>query len=249
MNIAVIFAGGVGKRMNNAATPKQFLKLHGKEIIVYTLEKFNFCNEIDAIVVSCLENWISYLERCVRKYELHKVKSVISGGETGQESIYHGLLEAEKISKQEVDPAEGEKTIVLIHDGVRPLIDTRTIQKNIQSVKKYGSAITVTPAVETVIQMGNQENEQVRSISDRSECWLARAPQSFYLDEILAAHHQAKQENKQDFIDSASLMKYYGIPLYTVKGPVENIKITTPADYYAFKAYCEAEEDSQVFGI
>lgn len=247
MNIAVIFAGGVGKRMNNAATPKQFLKLHGKEIIIYTLEKFNRCPQIDAITVACYEPWISYLRQCLEQYGLHKVKTVVPGGGNGQESIYRALLSVRTYGSDD--------SVVLIHDGVRPLIDERTIADNIESVRRYGSAVTVAPAIETVVQVEwqsqtcNQAANQVSEIVDRAHCRMARAPQSFVLKELLEAHGRALSENKTDFIDSASLMKYYGKELYTVEGPSENIKITTPADFYAFKAYFEAEEDSQVFGI
>ena len=122
MNIAVIFAGGVGKRMNSKTVPKQFLKLHGKEIIIYTIEQFEQCPEIDAIIVVSLNDWIPYLERVLNQNGIKKVVKVVPGGQTGQESIFHGLKAAQKVG------AEG-KNIVLIHDGVRPLIDKETIQK------------------------------------------------------------------------------------------------------------------------
>ncbi len=239
MNIAVIFAGGVGRRMTNAARPKQFLKLYGKEIIIYTLERFEHCAEIDAIVVSCIEEWLPYLQRIVKRYEINKLRRIIPGGRTGQESIYFGLKAAEDIS-------EGREDIVLIHDGVRPFIDEKTIQNNIESVKRNGSAITVTPAVETIIRM---ENGKVAETLNRTVCGLARAPQSFYLRDILEAHEKARDEEKDDFIDCATMMNYYGMQLSVVEGPIENIKITTPADFLVSKAFYEAEEHSQIFGI
>lgn len=243
MNIAVIFAGGVGRRMNNSATPKQFLKLHGKEIIIYTLEKFNDCPEIDAITISCVEPWIPYLKQCITRYGITKVQKIVPGGKSGQDSIYNALLATQDFANPH--------SIVLIHDGVRPFIDRETIVKNIDSVKANGNAITVTSAIETIIKVTQDVKEPhvVDKILTREECCLARAPQSFYLKDIMEAHNNARKENKDDFIDSASLMQYYGKKLFTVKGPIENIKITTPSDYYAFKAYYEAKEDSQVFGL
>lgn len=242
MNIAVIFAGGVGKRMNSFATPKQFLKLHGKEIIIYTLEKFNECPDIDAITIACIEDWIPYLKYCIKQYGIHKVKSIVPGGRDGQESIYNALKAANSFAD--------DKSIVLVHDGVRPLIDVKTITANIQCVQQHGNAITVAPAIETIIQIdeARQKGDKIKSITDRSCCFLARAPQSFYLDDLLSAHENAVREQKRDFIDSASLMKHYGWDLFIVNGPNENIKITTPADYYAFKAYYEANENSEIFG-
>ncbi len=240
MNIAVIFAGGIGKRMNSKALPKQFLKLYGKEIIIYTLEHFENHKEIDAIVVACVEEWIPFLNELINKYRMKKVKKVVSGGKTGQESIYYGLKAAKSI-------AGNEKSIVLIHDGVRPLINRKLISDCIRSTKERGNAITAVPAIETIICSENKST--VSKMIDRSECMLARAPQCFFLDEILENHKRAIQEKKIDFIDSASMMLYYGSELYLVEGPVENIKITTPMDYYTFKAMMEADENSQLFGI
>ena len=240
MNIAIIFAGGVGKRMNSTTIPKQFLKLHGKEIIIYTLEKFNDSTLIDSIIVACYEPWIPYLKKCLFHYGIQKVRSIVPGGKTGQESIYLALCAA----KERVN----ESDIVLVHDGVRPLIDNDTIYKNIECVKKNGSAVTVAPAIETIIQINGIGN-QVEQIINRSQCCLARAPQSFYLDELLEAHEHAIKDNRLDFIDSASLMQHYGKKIFIVDGPVENIKITTPTDFYAFKAYYEAEENSKIFGV
>ena len=118
MNIAVIFAGGVGKRMHTKEKTKQFLEIYNKPIIVHTLEKFEKHKDIDGIVIVCVENWISYMNDLVYKYRLEKVKKIVPGGETGQLSIYHGLCAAKEISGD-------EKSIVLIHDGVRPLIDKK----------------------------------------------------------------------------------------------------------------------------
>ena len=116
MNTAVIFAGGIGKRMNSRALPKQFLKLYGKEIIIYTLEQFEEHEQIDSIVVACVKEWIPFLEELIRKYGMKKVRAVVPGGETGQDSIREGLKAAERLD-------QGEDHIVLIHDGVRPLIN------------------------------------------------------------------------------------------------------------------------------
>ena len=240
-NVAVIFAGGTGQRMNTRTKPKQFLELHGKPIIVYTLEAFNEHREIDGIVVVMLESYIGYTQDLVRKYSLDKVKKVVPGGSSGQESIYNGLKAAAEIYK--------EDDIVLIHDGVRPLIDEETITANIQSVKERGTAVTVTAAIETITM--KDETGAVGTIIDRSQCELARAPQSFFLGQILGVHNRARNEKDlaPSFIDSASMMKYYGYKLYTVEGKPENIKITTPSDFYIFRAMVDARESTQIFGI
>lgn len=240
-NVAVIFAGGTGQRMNTRTRPKQFLELHGKPIIVYTLEVFNGHNEIDGIVVVMLEEYIGYMNSLVKKYALDKVVRVVPGGRSGQESIYNGLCAAHELY--------GDDDIVLIHDGVRPLIDEETITANIRSVTERGTAVTVTAAIETITM--KDETGAVGTIIDRSQCELARAPQSFRLGEILGVHNRAKNEGDGglSFIDSASMMKYYGYKLYTVEGKPENIKITTPSDFYIFRAMVDARESSQIFGI
>ena len=240
-NVAVIFAGGTGQRMNTRTRPKQFLELHGKPIIVYTLEAFNSHSEIDGIIVVMLESYIGYMEDLVRKYALDKVMKIVPGGNSGQESIYNGLRAASEFY--------GPEDIVLIHDGVRPLIDEETITANIRCVQEHGTAVTVTAAIETITM--KDETGAVGTIIDRSQCELARAPQSFLLGQILEAHNRAGsgKDSAVTFIDSASMMKHYGYKLYTVEGKPENIKITTPSDYYIFRAMVDARENSQIFGI
>ena len=240
MNIGVIFAGGVGKRMNSRVKPKQFLNVYGKPIIIHTLEVFDSHPDIDAIVVACLEEWIPYLQELIEKYNLKKVKKIVQGGRSGQESIYHGLQAAKQVAGQ-------EKSIVLIHDGVRPMIYKKTIDDNLQSVREHGSAITSVAVKETVLVVS--EDNSIKEVPNRKDTRLARAPQSFYLDEIIGLHRRAITEGKDDFIDSCSMMQYYGHKLYLIDGPQENIKITTPDDFYTMRALLDAKEEAQIFGF
>ena len=241
MNVALIFAGGVGTRMNYNAKPKQFLELHGKAIIIYTIEIFNSHPEIDKILIVCIENWIKYLSNLILKYNLNKVVKIIPGGKNTQESQYKGLKEI--CLWEDTD----DRTIVLIHDGVRPLVDESTITKNIITVKHYGSAITVTPATETIVYV--DERECMNEVIDRSQCRMAKAPQSFYAKELYQVHVQAIKDHKENYIDSACLLQDSGWKLHTVDGNIENIKITTPIDYYLFRAMIEAKENSQIWGF
>lgn len=238
MNYALIFAGGSGTRMNSRSRPKQFLQFYGKELIIYTLENFQNHPEIDGIVVVCIQDWIPYLEKLLQKYGIDKVKRIVPGGATGQESIYNGLCAIKEFSK----PGD----IVLVHDGVRPFVNESLISECIKCVKEHGSAITVTPAIETIVTL---DNGKIQTITDRSKCFHAKAPQCFYVDELFEAHEKARAEGNTNMIDSASLMKFYGHDLYTVKGNFDNIKITTPADFYTFKALYEVRENQQIFGL
>mgnify|MGYP003375593957 FL=1 len=241
-NIAVIFAGGSGVRMNTRSKPKQFLELRGKPIIIYTLELFDNHPLIDGIVVVCLESWIPFLKKMLKKFEINKVVKIVSGGDSGQDSIYRGLCAVEDYCK---DKGE-ENAVVLIHDGVRPLIVDETITRNIEKVHEKGSAITVVPAIETFV-IQKEEGQMV--IPDRSSCLLARAPQSFYFKDILSIHRKNKENGNITIIDSCSMMSYFGYKMATIEGPMENIKITTPTDYFIFRAMVEVHENQQIFGF
>ena len=242
MNAALIFAGGTGSRMKVKDKPKQFLEMNGKPIIVHTIEHFDEHPDIDLIVVVCLEGWIDFLWKKLEKFNIKKVVKVVSGGASGQESIRSGLFAIR-------DYVEGkdDNTIVLIHDGVRPLIDEKLISDNIECVKKNGNAITVVPAIETIIE--TDDAGDISKVADRTHCKMARAPQSFYLKDILNAHYRAIEDDQLEMIDSAMLMQHYGAVLHTVVGPVENIKITTPMDYHIFRALVMAKENEQIGGL
>lgn len=238
MNIAVIFAGGSGLRMHTKSRPKQFLDLNGKPIIIYTLELFDNHPQIDTIVVACIENWIPFLEKQLRKFEITKVIKVVPGGETGQQSIYNALCAAEN--------AGTDDSIVLIHDGVRPLITEQTITDNINKVKQSGSCITCIPATETLVV---RQTDGSLEIPSRADSLIARAPQSFFLKDIIAAHRRALAEGRNNFIDSCTMMSQYGYKLGTIIGPMENIKITTPTDFFVLRAMMKVHEDQQIFGL
>ncbi|MDE6339123.1 MAG: 2-C-methyl-D-erythritol 4-phosphate cytidylyltransferase [Muribaculaceae bacterium] len=236
-NIAVIFAGGTGRRMQTVSKPKQFLELKGKPVIIYTLELFDNHPEIDGIIVVCIENWIPFLKKQLKKFEINKVKSIVPGGTSGQESIFNGLKETLNVY--------GERCNVLIHDGVRPLITEETISNNIATVNQFGNCITCVPATETFVVTQKDGSLEIPS---RNACLIARAPQTFRLKDILKAHETAINEGRNDFIDSCTMMSYYGHSIHTIIGPMENIKITTPSDFFIFKAMVDVHENQQIFG-
>lgn len=239
MNVAIIFAGGTGQRMSSTGVPKQFLLVHQKPIIVHTLEHFQNSPNIDKIIVVSLESGIPQVESLIVKFGLTKVVSIIAGGKTGQESIFHGLEECHRLCDDD--------TIVLLHDGVRPIINENMIEDCISCVLHHGNAITVAPATETTFIKGAEVNTAGK-ILDRSRCVIAKAPQCFFLGDIHAAHLKSNEE-KLEFIDSASMMQHYGHELYLVEGLSANIKITTPIDFYTFKAYLDVQDSINVIGL
>ena len=232
---ALIFAGGTGQRMSTRATPKQFLELHGKPVIMYTIEHFECHPEVDRIVVVCLESWIGELKRLLRRYDIHKVTTIVAGGETGHASIYNGLLAMRDTSADE--------DIVLIHDGVRPLIDEQLLTDNIAVAREHGSAITVERAVESVVRVG--ADGEILDVPPRDEMHVAKAPQSFRYGLIFGLYAWAQAEGVAT-IDSAQLCHLRGVRPRVVASTPNNMKITRPTDYYVFRALYEVMENQQI---
>ena len=238
MVTALIFAGGTGQRMNSRAKPKQFLELHGKPIIIYTLEHFEYHALVDRILVVCLADWIEELKGLLKRYGIRKVVDIVPGGETGHDSIYCGLLAMGAFSAPE--------DIVLIHDGVRPLINDDLITRNIETVKLHGNAITVEAVRESVVR--SIDGDRIADIPPRDQMYIAKAPQSFRYENIIGVYRQAQRDGIKS-IDSAHLCYLYQVPMYTIASTKNNIKITDPMDYHIFKALCEALEGQQIFGF
>lgn len=238
LNVALVFAGGIGSRVSSAALPKQFLEVHGKPVIIHTLEHFDAHPEIHAIAVAILPQWRHHFMRLMVRYELSKVNWLVDGGATGQLSRQNAL---EAVS--ESCPPE---TVVLMHDGVRPLIDAQLISDNIASVREHGSGITCTKLNETVV---SSAGEVVDAVVPRTHLYTAQAPQSFRLGEITSVYRRALADGEEDTIDSCSLMRRYGYDVRRVPGPASNIKITTAADFYTCRAFFEMLENRQIGGL
>jgi len=237
-NIGVIFAGGVGSRMHSKDRPKQFLEIFNKPIIIHTLEHFENNDDIDDVVIASVEEWIPYLEKLIEKYSIKKVRKIVPGGETGQLSIYNGLNAAKEV-------AGDEDTIVLIHDGVRPLINPELLSRNIECVKKHGCCITAGIVKETIVVV--DDDNKIAEVPSRAHSRVAKAPQSFWLNEILEVQNKAISQGMTNAIDSCTLMKEYGHELFMIDGPYENIKITTPDDFFTMRAVLEAKENEQIY--
>ena len=236
MNIAVIFAGGIGSRMQTKdGTPKQFLEIEGVPILIHTLRNFQSHDEIEKIVLVMKDGYLERTRRLLTEYNISKVEKLVVGGETGQESIYHGLLAAKELS-------ESDEDIVLVHDGVRLFIDEKLISDNIACVKKHGNAISCVKTTETFLVTDGEG--KVKEIPVRDRSLVAKAPQSFYLKDLLAAHEKTLAEGIHDSIDSCTLMYKYNQDLAVVMTDYDNIKITTPKDMaLAESIYKKRKED------
>jgi D-ribitol-5-phosphate cytidylyltransferase len=226
MNVALILAGGKGTRMGIADQPKQFIDIYGKPLIIHTLESFDRHVDIDYIAVSCLEPWKEDLRIWIRKYEINKVKWIVDGGESRQESVYNGI---NTISEELCD-----NDVVLVHDSARPLLSHRIISDNIEAAKLYGAADTVIPATDTIIK--SVDSEIITDVPKRKELYLGQTPQSFKLSVIKDAHSYSKKHNIMDATDDCQLALKAGYKVHLVKGDNLNFKITTLEDLLLLKS-------------
>ncbi|GAA5039082.1 2-C-methyl-D-erythritol 4-phosphate cytidylyltransferase [Microbacterium fluvii] len=237
MNIALIFAGGIGSRMSSQNLPKQFLEIHGTPLIVHTIQHFQEHPEIDRIAVAILPAWRERFEQLVTRYELTKVAWIVDGGATGQESRHRAI--------RAVSADCPGDAVVLVHDGVRPLIDAQLISDNIRTVRERGPAITCTKGNETIV---SSSGDEIDDVLPRDFLYTAQAPQSMRLSTALEIYDSAVADGDDDSIDTATLLKRYGHTLFRVDGPRSNIKITTAEDYYICRAFFDLRERNQIGG-
>lgn len=229
MNIAVIFAGGIGERFSQFDKPKQFIDINGIPLIVRTVMCFQKHKEIDSIIISCLPSWMDYCKELISQYELTKVIKIVPGGETSQVSIYAGLVAAKELSTSDDD-------IVLICDAVRPFIPQALISENIRCTKANGSSISCGEIFESTI---NVDDESITSVQQRALTRSAKAPQCFKLNELFEVHKDAFDKGNIHYVDCCSLMLDYGKKLSWTDSPLTNIKITTLMGYYGAKAFLD----------
>jgi len=237
MNIAIIFAGGTGQRCKTGScVPKQFIEILGKPIIIHTLDIFQNHPQIDKIYIAIHPDYVNFMQELIDKFQITKVKGIVKGGESGQESIFNALSLAVKENKT--------SDTVLIHDGVRPILNDDVITKNIESVEKYGNAITCTNCHETVLVSINALNPI--HVPYRNNTYTAQAPQSFKLGEILDAHYTLQNSRPnpyENMIDSCTIFDFLGLKTYMVQGNRGNIKITTQEDLHILKALIELRRE------
>ena len=238
-NIAIIFAGGTGQRMG-AGLPKQFIEVYGKPIIIHTLDIFEECESIDEIYIACKADYINKLNKLIKRFDISKVKKVVPGGNTGQDSIYNACKAAYE---------NNDHAFVLIHDGVRPCIDSDLIKQNIKMAEEKGNAVTCTAMYETpIVSTGGLA---VEDTPPRKDYYTAQAPQTFEISEVIAAHEEIRKTNPgyDGIIDTCTLMKHLGKTVNILPGARGNIKLTTPEDLYIFKAMLDYRTTEHALGI
>jgi 2-C-methyl-D-erythritol 4-phosphate cytidylyltransferase len=215
--VAVIPAAGSGIRMKSERA-KQFLSLEGRPILAVTLKLFQDCREVDGVVLVAPPGDVAYCrEHIVEKFGLTKVKKIVPGGKRRQDSVRLGI-----------EATEGEYDLVVIHDGVRPVIEKGLLKRVIEAAMTHRAVILALPAKETVKEV-NDHCEVVKTY-DRARVWMVQTPQVFRYEDILKAHQKAVAEGWKEASDDAFLIEEMGIPIKVMEGSEKNIKVTTPYD-------------------
>lgn len=230
MNIAVILAGGSGSRMG-LDIPKQFYSIQGKPILLYTLEGFQQHPQIDAIEVVCIDGWHDAVGSFAKQYGIDKLKWIVSGGDTCQESIRNGVYHLE-------GKAGAEDTII-IHDGIRPLIEPSVLTDVISKCQQYGNAVTSLPYYEQIFLANEDDATTSTQYIPREKLRRVSTPQAYQFALLNQKYHEAFE--KQIGIHGSSyantMMVELGVTLHFAAGSEKNIKLTTREDLELFKAY------------
>ncbi|MDD7193176.1 MAG: 2-C-methyl-D-erythritol 4-phosphate cytidylyltransferase [Clostridiaceae bacterium] len=223
MVFAAVFAGGIGSRMGNSDTPKQYLELGTKPVIIHTIEKFFINEKIDEIIVLCPKAWVAHTQDLIGKYlPSGKKISVIPGGATRNGTLENAIEFIE--NNYETD----EKTVIVTHDAVRPFLTHRIIEENVEAALKYGACDTVIPATDTIVESEN--GKMISSIPDRSKMYQGQTPQSFRLKELERVLSSLSDDEKAILTDACKIFSIKNREVYMVSGEVFNIKITYPYD-------------------
>lgn len=235
MNIALILAGGSGKRTEQDV-PKQFMNVYDKPIILYTLEAFQKHPDIDGIIVSCLEGWEEILRAYAREYGINKLKWVVAGGENGQASARKALEALQGICKAD--------DVVIIHDAVRPMITGDIISDCIVICRRHGNGLSAIRCQETIVQ--TEDGHCGNSNIHRDDIMRVMTPQAYRYEKALWAHKTALEKGITNAVYTNTLMLDLGEKVFFSKGSARNIKITTIEDVEMFKALYVTEKENWV---
>ena len=237
MNIALIIAGGSGQRMGQDI-PKQFINVFDKPVLIYTLEGFQKHPQIDAIEVVCIDGWHDILWAYAKQFNITKLKWVISGGNSGQESIRNGVYNLE-------DKCSSEDTII-IHDGIRPLVEPSVLSDVIAKCKLYGNAVTSMPYNEQIFVIDEDDETTTSKFIPRETLRRLFTPQAYNFKLLDEKYHEAfeKEIGIHGSHYTNTMMVELGVKLHFAAGSDKNIKLTTKDDLEMFKAYLKSDKDT-----
>lgn len=237
MNIAVIIAGGSGHRMGQDI-PKQFINVYDKPVLIYTLEGFQDHPQIDAIEVVCIDGWHDVLRAYAKQFNITKLKWIVSGGDSGQESIRNGVYNLE--GKASADD------IIVIHDGIRPLVDASVLTDVLLKAKEFGNAVTSMPYNEQIFIVNKEDETTTTQYIPRETLRRVSTPQAYRFDILDKRYHEAFEKKIGIYGSSYTntMMVELGETLHFASGSDKNIKLTTKDDLELFKAYLKADKDT-----
>ena len=236
MNTAIIIAGGSGHRMGQDI-PKQFINVYDKPVIIYTLEGFQRHPQIDAIEVVCIDGWHEVLWAYASQFNITKLKWIVSGGNTGQESIRNGVFNLEgKVN---------DNDIIVIHDGIRPLIDESVLTDVILKAQKYGNAVTSLPYNEQIFVINPEDETTTKQYIKRETLRRVSTPQAYQFGKLDWAYHEAFEKKIGIYGSSYTntMMVELGETLHFAAGSDKNIKLTTKDDLEMFKGYLKKDKN------
>lgn len=236
MNYALIIAGGSGNRMGQDI-PKQFINVYDKPVLIYTLEGFQQHPMIDAIEVVCIEGWESILQAYANQFNITKLKWIAKGGNSAQESIRNGILHL----KGQVKPDD----TIIIHDGIRPVIDDSVLTDVIEVAHRYGNAVTSLPYNEQIFVVSSDAPETTTQFIPRETLRRVSTPQAYTFSLLDEKYHEAfdKGIGIHGSHYANTMMVELGVRLHFAKGSDKNIKLTTKDDLEIFKGYLTKEKD------
>ena len=234
MIVALLTAAGTGTRMGQDI-PKQFMHVENKPLIIHTMEAFQNHPNIDAIMVVTLPAWMAVLQAYASQFNITKLKWVVPGGATGQESIHNGLMELSKILQSD--------DIVMIHDGNRCLVSSEIISNSLATFHAHGSAVAAIPCVEAVFKSSDDGSSSTVSIP-REQLFRTQTPHTYTIEKLLWAHEEAAKRGISNTAASCTLMQALGETVYFSKGSETNLKITTVDDMLIFEALLHTKKDS-----
>lgn len=212
---AIIVAAGKSERLPGAV-PKQFQPVAGRPVLAHTLRKFDLCPDVTEVLLVVAEEHLPYTsEAVVDRFEIKKVGRIITGGESRFESVYKGLMSLDKNSE-----------IVLVHDGVRPMVSPELISNGISACVECDAVVTALPVGDTVKRV---EGDYVLATLDRNRLYLAQTPQVFRYQLLIDAYSKAADE-RVHYTDDAAVVEAAGYKVKIIGGDENNIKITTPRD-------------------
>ena len=237
MNYALIIAGGSGNRMGQNI-PKQFINVYDKPIIIYTLESFQRHPMIDAIEVVCLEGWHDMLWAYANQFNISKLQGIVFGGGSAQESIRNGVFALEgKLANDD---------IVVIHDGIRPLVDATVLTDVVEKAQKYGNGVTSLPYNEQIFIVNPDDESTTRQYIPRETLRRVSTPQAYRFGRLDEAYHEAFEKGIGIYGSAYTntMMVELGETLHFAAGSDKNIKLTTKDDLEMFKGYMKMDKDT-----